>query len=156
MTKPWFVWLVCMICRDIAYKPYKPSQVCMGELIQTESWTFSIGIWKNIINNHEVKNNNAYAKDANAPSGASNAAPVIGLWGSVQHRIKMAPISTPNGTNLDHAGGKGYTKINTNMKQKTKRTPKWKNICLFLCAGFVQKSVGATVGRLPMFYSRKW
>ena len=100
-----------------------------------------------------------YAKDPNAPSGASTAAPVIRLWGLVQHRTKMAPISTQNGTNLDHAGGKGYTKINTNMKQLRKNTnanTKMRTYAFVFMWGIFQKSDGATAGRLPMFYNKKW
>ena len=71
----------------------------------------------------------------------------------------MGPTSITKGTNQAHGGGKGYPKINENMKKKKRRDPNVKNQNkekrLFCNVGrFSYKSDGSAAGRLPMFYER--
>ena len=69
----------------------------------------------------------------------------------------MAPTSIQNGANLAQGVGKGYSKINKNMKNRRNANANTNNIVLRFCyvRRFPQKTEGSTAGRLPMFYEQK-
>ena len=70
---------------------------------------------------------------------------------------KMAPKSIQNGANLAQGVGKGYPKINKNMKNRknANANTKMRKTYFFYVRRFPQKTEGSTAGRLPMFYEKK-
>ena len=65
---------------------------------------------------------------------------------------KIAPQSIQNGANLAQGVGKGYPKINNNMKKKNRKRKH--NNDIFYMRRFPQTTEGSTAGRLPMFYQQ--
>ena len=73
--------------------------------------------------------------------------------------LTMAPTSIQNGANLAQGVGKGYPKINKNMKQKEKANANTKmrnkSLSFYYVRRFPQTTESSTAGRLPMFYEKK-
>ena len=67
----------------------------------------------------------------------------------------MAPTSIQNGANLAQGVGKGYPKINNNIKLEKRKRKHTNDKTVFCCVRrFSQKTEGSMAGRLSMFYEK--